>query len=1550
MMKTLPLPTPRLRSIVFALIAAWHFTLSALAQKPAADLRHEAFLFTPTGFEREGKPAWIEGADTGEVRIVVRAADSDKPTPCRVNVVGADGSYYQPVKNRLSPFALTSRWPAEGGWGNRIGKAPFRYIGHFFYMAGETAVRVPAGPVRVEVWKGLEHRPQVVETTVTAGGARKVEVTIPRAAPMAPEGYYAGDTHLHFPRKTAEDDRIVFDLLDAEDLRFGCCLAYNHPPGPYAGFMESMTSPQHIGIGERTLRSRGAGTILSGQEYRSRIYGHLKLYLLDDLVFPGRSFNSDEWPVHGVVGRDAMAGGGFAVAAHGGYAAEIYADAALGAISAVELLQFGVYRGIELQGWYDMLNAGYRFAALGASDYPPCRTLADCRTYVYHDAPSPPTMREWLDGMASGRSFCTTGPLLLLEVDDRKPGAQIHKSGAGPHTVRARVRVRCEVTPVTDIDLIVNGRVVKHHAVSRAEGQGRWIEIEHDLALTESSWIAARAHSTAPIGKPDAESHTNPVYVYLDNRTPFERAALDAWVARIDDQLARQTQRKFAERAQVLAYYQNARDVLLKIRAQNGLAADEDPRKLAEQTDAAQSDNLTSFLKPVPPKSPEEALATFETLPGFHMELVAAEPLVRSPIAAAFDENGVLYVAEMRDYPYNGDQPVKVARQRPSEPGEPLLGAVRLLRDTDGDGRFDESHVFADNLLWPAGIAPWKGGVFVCAPPHIWYLKDTDGDFKADVRRPVLTGFGSQNQQAMVNNLKFGLDHMIYASAAGNGGDIRPGDAPGATPVSVNGHDFSFDPESGRLALQSGTKQFGLSFDDWGNRFLCSQSEPCAQVVLPLNYLQRNPHFAAPATIFRTTPSPTPIHRISPIERWRHIRSSRRVTEGVRAADSEGVSHHVVDAAAGITVYRGGAYPAEFYGNVFVGDGQNNLVHRRVLEPAGAVFKSERVDVNTEFVRSSDIWFRPVNFVNAPDGTLYCIDMSREYLETVNIPPDVEEHLDLTSGRDQGRIYRIAPDGFRVPPPPRLGHATTAELVAALEHPHGWWRDTASRLLYERQDQSAVPALTGLAIQSGSPAARVQALWALRGLGALDDETILFALGATHPGVRKNAVRLAEPRLDSSAELRAGILALVDDPEPQVRLQVGFAIGESRQWDQAAALARIVRDNPDDTWIHSAVLSSSAHCGGKLFAALAADARHRRFQRRLLTAVGAQNQAADVARAIDALAGIDDVASALPLANALGEGLKRAGNTLAVADKRGQLKVLLERTPRIAGDATQHESLRRAAVEALVHHPYAEAAPVLLMLLEPSQPPALQLAAIDALGAFSDPRLGAELLKRLETLSPAARSRALDVILQRTERIETLWVAIANNTLRPSDLNAEQTAALQKHPDERVRQRAAALLGAAVPVARADVYKSFLPVLQLVGDPERGRLHFETRCAACHNFAGLGHAFGPDLAAARTGGKEKLLTGFIDPNREMLPQFAAYSVATKDGENVTGILKSETATTVTLGLPGGLERTVPRAALATMQSLGRSIMPEGLEAGLKAQDVADLIEFIVASP
>jgi hypothetical protein len=294
----------------------------------------------------------------------------------------------------------------------------------------------------------------------------------------------------------------------------------------------------------------------------------MNLYLLDELVAPGKKYHADEWPPFGLVAAEARKAGGVAYHAHGGYAQEVYADVVHGNIDGVELLQFGVYRGIGLEDWYHMLNAGFRVPAIGACDYPACRKLADCTTYVCSD--ELPDIEGWLRGMARGESFVTSGPLLLLEVDGKRPGLTINKTDSGPHVVTARVRARCEVAPVSHVQLIANGRLLRQLQVPPGVGQGEWVELEQAIELDQSAWIAARAYSLSKLGTPDAESHTNPVYVCLNERAPYDKSSIDQLVAAIDQQIAIHKKRKFAEQAKVIAYFEEAREMLMKMRRAGG--------------------------------------------------------------------------------------------------------------------------------------------------------------------------------------------------------------------------------------------------------------------------------------------------------------------------------------------------------------------------------------------------------------------------------------------------------------------------------------------------------------------------------------------------------------------------------------------------------------------------------------------------------------------------------------------------------------------------------------------------------------------------------------------------------------------------------------------------------------------------------------------------------------------------------------------------------------------------------------------------------------------
>jgi len=1540
-----------------ALLCWVNWVPRTFAQAPAEG---EDYFFIPPGFTQAGKPVETTDPDAPRLKIRVKNRVTGEPTFCRINVVGPTGQFHQPPRNYLSEYALTGDWPAPGAWGNRKDKAPFRYLGRFFYAWGETTVAVPPGPVRVEVQKGFEYRPQVRELVVQAGSTPVVEFELEPLASVADRGWYSGDPHLHLPRNTARDDEVILDLLEAEDLRFGSILGYNEPAGPYSGFMEKLAAPQQRGMGAKSIRSRADYHLMSGQEYRNTTYGHILLFGREGLLFPGRDFNADNWPVYGLVARDTIDRGGYAAYAHGGYRQEVYADVALGCLSGIELLQFGIYREIGLEDWYHMLNSGYRIPALGASDWPACRFLADCRTYVQIPEASA-DFPGWLKGMAAGRSFVTTGPLLLAKVADSSPG-DILRRPAGPHTLPVQVELASEVAPVSQIDVIVNGQVVHSWPVPpQPANAGAFQSFQTEIEVQQSAWVAVRAWSRTPGGQPNAEAHTNPVYIDLDGRRTYSQNSLDQWILRIDGQIERHTKRDFADKTRVLDYFNLARQALLRIREAGGLKAEEEPasrsrpefERLAAtglQANAAEGEptdeELAEFLRPVPPLEPADALRAFEPLPGFEVQLVASEPQVVDPVAAAFDADGNLFVCEMRDYPY-----------RPAE-GQPPLGTVRLLRDTDGDGQYDKSTVFADQLLWSAGVAPWRKGVFVAAPPDICYLEDQDGDDRADLKRRVFTGFGTANQQGMLNNLVVGADMKIYGSTTPNGGQIRHVDRPDEAPVDIVGRDFRFDPDTEVFESISGTVQFGNTFDDFGNRFTCSESQPLLQVVLPQHYLARNPYLPVPSAVKNIAPGPVPIHRISPIERWRQIRSARRVSTGERGAGAPGASHHVVDAAAGVQIYRGGTWPAEYYGTVFVGDGQNNLIHHRALTPEGPTFGSQRVEQQTEFLRSADIWFRPVNLLNSPDGNLYCLDMSREVLESIHVPLDVARHLNFTSGRDRGRVYRIAPRGFQPVRSPRLSQASTVELVGHLASPHGWYRDTAARLLFERQDRAAVAPLETLVKSTKSPVLRVAGLWSLHGLKSLRSELIALGLRDPAPGVRLNSLRLAEPLLNKVAPLRALVLSMGSDVDPQVRLQLAFTLGEMEDGKSAEVLSRLLRAYGSDPWMRTALFSSAGKLAAPMLTLLLKDREWSQSAdapavlESLALLVGAQAKPAELAGTLALLSEVDDAGRQQALLGALSRGLRKSGQRVDLGelpDPRGRalLETALGQALLSAADPQVPEAARLQAIGLLATAPWGYSGVVLAERVVPREPPAIQLAAVRAMGDYSESGLDQLLLDRFAQVTAEVQQEIVGTLLRRPDRTVALLQAIAEGTIPAGVIDATQRQLLVNHRQERVAQLATEVLGGATAGERqAVVTKYQTAVAGLTGDAGRGLQVFDRICATCHQVAGRGHAIGPNLAASAGRETQTLVQHLFDPNQVVLPNYLMYTVLDTRGQTHSGLISAQTATSLSLRREKDSIVTLLRSEIEELNSTGKSLMPEGLEQDLTPQDVADLATWL----
>jgi putative membrane-bound dehydrogenase-like protein len=991
------------------------------------------------------------------------------------------------------------------------------------------------------------------------------------------------------------------------------------------------------------------------------------------------------------------------------------------------------------------------------------------------------------------------------------------------------------------------------------------------------------------------------------------------------------------------------------------LAAEPDPRMVPPPN------AVSGKLPGIAPTPARDAAKTFRVLDGFRMDLLAAEPLVASPVAMTYDENGRAYVCEMRDYPYTD----KAHHQRNQEnPTDEAIGTVRLLEDTDGDGVFDKSTVFADRLSWPTGVECWKDGVFVAATPDLWYLKDTDGDGKADIRLKVFTGFRKLNVQAVMNNLVWGLDNHIHGAGGSNGGQIRPGDNPDAKPLTMTQNDFRFDPVTEQFEVLSGGARFGGTFDDWGHRFLCDIRNPAQHVLLPQRYLARNPYLAArgPLNDMAESGDQLPVYRISQPELWRVLRAKRWAGErDIVMPRSELVGAGVVTSSSGITSYRGAAYPEKYRDNVFVCEVAGNLFYRLHLTSDGPTFKATRVDGQVEMVASTDNWFRPVNFVNAPDGTLHVVDMYRENIEHPwSIPDDIHAAVDLESGRERGRLWRLTPPSFTPQKPPRLGQATTAELVATLENPNSWWRETAQRLLFERQDKAAVSALRKMVRRGRTPQARLHAIWTLAGLNRLKDEDVLAGLKDRAAGVRENAVKLAEPWVAFLARssrrekaqtsliptLLPQIFRLASDSDAGVRFQLAFTLGEITDPRAADALATIAKRDAADPWIRTAVLSSVANTSDQLLIRLLADAKFTASPaaaetfRQLARIVGIRGKDDEIQRTLEAARKADAL---LEVALGVGEGLKRAGRSLRQSAAPRFVDVLLDQG-RDTALAEAPLDTRLKAIQVLAYDEFERVKEALTVLLAPKQPQEIQRAAVVALGSFSQPEVAKRLLSGWRTYTPAIRDEVINALLDARSRIPELLDAIEGGLVPANQVPFARRAALLRSTDARAKELATKLFGSAAPSSRKEVIAKYQAALSMKGDASRGKVVFEAACATCHRAGDLGKDVGPNLATIRQWNPDQVLSNILDPNREVAPNFVGYTVETKDGRTLDGIIAGESAGSVTLKRAEGVTETVLRRDIVSISGSGLSLMPEGVESAITVEQMADLIAFLLPPP
>ncbi len=974
------------------------------------------------------------------------------------------------------------------------------------------------------------------------------------------------------------------------------------------------------------------------------------------------------------------------------------------------------------------------------------------------------------------------------------------------------------------------------------------------------------------------------------------------------------------------------------------------------------------------PLSPSESLKHYVTPVGFEMELFATEPQIGGkPICFNWDEKGRLWVAETFDYP-NELQPEGKGRD-----------TIRICEDTDGDGKADKFTLFAENLSIPTSMAFSHGGVIVHQAPDTLFLKDTDGDDVADVRKVLFTGWSTDDTHAGPSNLRYGHDNWFYGivgyagfrgQIAGKRQSFRTGfyrfkvdEVDGSVAVT----DFEFLRNTDNNSWGVGLSEEGLLFGSTANR------NPSEFMPVANRHYERVRGWTS--SVLRGIAD---THIFHPI------------TDKIRQVDH----HDGYTAAAGHALYTARRYPKDYWNRTaFVAGPTGHLVGTFVLERDGAGYKSTSP---LNLVASDDEWAAPIMAEVGPDGNVWVIDWYNYIVQHNPTPVGFETGAGsayVTDLRDKkhGRIYRVTfgddADGIKT-----LDQASSGELVDALSSTNMFWRLHAQRLLVERGDTTVVPELLERVKkqrvdETGLDVGAIHALRTLEGLAAFEiataQEVLRGALAHRSPGVVRTAIE-AMPRNEKGREAILGS-DVFDSSDAQVRLSALLALSEmppSRESATRALTALNDRANQSDRWMLDGATSAAAASGGEflvaachadsvtpeLVSSIAVVAQHvarSQDENAVQQVIGALVAApAVVATAVldgwsagwpkDKTIAIDDKTdeSLSKLFDSVSAGSK--GKLIRLAKSWGSsglaknAELIAKSLTKIVGDESLSEKDRVNAASDLVGlmDEDSDTAVDLLDSITPRTPQSTATGIIAALQASRAPDLGEIILDSMNRLTPAAQDAARRVMLARPGTTRTLLTALGERKLAREDLTLDQQQALLAHPNREIRAQAEKVLagsGGLPSPDREKVLASLMKTTQQSGDVERGKAIYVKNCANCHTHRGEGQKVGPDLTGVAVHPKAELLTHILDPSRSVEGNYRSYAVLTLDGIVINGMLASETQTTIEIFDAQGKKQVVLREDIDQLIASPKSVMPEGFEKQIDEQGFADLLEFL-ASP
>jgi putative membrane-bound dehydrogenase-like protein len=938
------------------------------------------------------------------------------------------------------------------------------------------------------------------------------------------------------------------------------------------------------------------------------------------------------------------------------------------------------------------------------------------------------------------------------------------------------------------------------------------------------------------------------------------------------------------------------------------------------------------------PLTPRESLNSIHVPEGYRVHLVASEPEVLDPVAFDWDEFGRLWVVEMADYPLGMDGAGKAG------------GRIRRLEDLDGDGTFERSTLFADELSFPTGILTWGTGVIVTAAPEILYLQDTTGDGRADRREVWFSGFNEGNQQLRVNGLRWGLDGWVYCANgghhAGYGTETQAVSHRNGHRLKIGSRDFRFHPETGEIQLESGPSQFGRNRNAWGHWFGTQNANPLWQYVIAERYLDRNPYVPTPSPIRHVAGAGSPpVFPASPAEkRYHSFEQSGRFTS----------------ACSGMIYGDESLFQPSDEGHSFVCEPFHNLVQHQILMDAGPSYIARRspTEQRHDFFASQDRWCRPVMVRTGPDGALWVADMYRYMIEHPDwLPQEGREELlpHYRLGETHGRIYRVVREDAVHRAIPALDRLNGHELVQALDSPNDWQRDKVQQLLSKEKDPGIIPFVIHVAKMGHHPQARLQALYLLQSLAALPDNLLISALNDSHPRVREGAIRLSEGT--GNSQLIQAAVALRNDPDEKVRFQLALSCGQWSDRSAGQALASIATQDFRDPLTVAAVMSSAVPHFDVLLSEILRGQREGvdAFREPMLRQSLSSNNAEAISRMLEetlqgsfaeqCLRLADFIATLHRLNLTLERLLDDHPNQRLIAQvEKAQQCLESARTHLKASETGSESRLPSAILLARLVEDRHLAVVVLGEFLQPHRDAQQQAEVIRHLAASASENVPEILAQTWQGLSPKLRSQAVDTWLSRSEWTVDLLKRIEQGEILKSGLELAQQSRLLQHPSPNVAEQAAALFGRSA--KPSEVLQRYRTVLEIEGDAERGRAVYVESCASCHRRGDLGVDVGPNLATVLGHTRDKLLANILDPNADIQPGYQSITCLLETGELLTGLISSESAHSLTITLTNGSSRTIMRSEIEQLKNTGISLMPEGLEEKISPEAMADLLAYL----